>query len=227
MENPWKKLPSQSPYVLSDDRDVLSKINRIENFEFDILPEPFLGSIDTAKVILLNLNPGFDDEDGPTHSREDFIEALQRNLQQVPSECPFYPLDPRFSDTPVYKWWNKKLRELIEKCGRITVSKNVACIEFFPYHSLSKVRMKQTIPSQQYNFYIVRQAMKDNKTILIMRARREWFSCIPELEMYPYLLGLNSSQNVSVSKKNVSDNKFDELVQLIGGQYHTKKGMPD
>ncbi len=215
MENPWKKLSSQSPYVLSDDRDVLSRINRIENFEFDILPEPFLGFIDTAKVILLNLNPGFDEEDRPTHLRKDFVEALQRNIQQVPSECPFYPLDSRFSETPVYRWWNKKLRELIEECGRTTVSKNVACIEFFPYHSPSWRNLKQTIFSQQYNFYIVRQAMKDNKTILIMRARREWFSCIPELETYPHLLRLNSFQNVSVSKKNVSDKKFDGLVQLI------------
>ncbi len=215
MENPWKKLPSQSPYVLSDDWEVLSRINRIEYFNFDILPEPFLGIIDTAKVILLNLNPGFDEEDRLAHSRKDFVEALQRNIQQVPSECSFYPLDPRFSETPVYKWWNNKLRELIEECGRTSISKNVASIEFFPYHSPSKRSLKQTIPSQQYNFYIVRQAMKDNKTILIMRARREWFSCIPGLETYPNLLKLNSFRNVSVSKKNVSDKKFDGLVQLI------------
>lgn len=215
MENPWEKLTNKPPYILLKDQKVLEHIRQDNNFVYDVLPEPFLGSVKKAKAILLNLNPGFDVNDLVSHNRDDFIKALRNNLQHKPLDYPFYLLNPKFSDTPGYMWWNRKLRELIESCGRLLVAKQVACIEFFPYHSRRWLGLRKLIPSQEYGIQLVKQAIKDKKIILIMRAKREWFDCVPELKTYSNLLRLNSAQNVSVSMKNVSDKKFDFLVKAI------------
>lgn len=215
MKNPWEKLPHKSPYILPQDNEVLECINKKKNFVFHVRPEPFLGSVKKAKVILLNLNPGFNDKDPATHARADFARALRKNLRQKQSKYPFYLLNPEFSDSPGYIWWNGKLRELIDQCGRLLVGQNVACIEFFPYHSRKWRNIRTHIPSQEYGVHLVRQAIKDKKLILLMRAKRQWFNCVPELKTYRRLVRLNSVQNVSASRKNVSNKKFDELVKVI------------
>jgi hypothetical protein len=217
MDNPWIKVSEAAPYVLPEDQEVLERLGRMADFEFDVLPEPFLGCVEKAKLLLLNLNPGFHDEDLPTHARSDFSNALRKNLRQEPTRYPFYLLDPEFSDTPGYAWWNGKLRELVERCGRDQISQNVACIEFFAYHSRRWRGLAKPIPSQSYAVQLVQGAMEEKKLILLMRASRKWFDAVSGLESYPRLLKLKNPQNVSVSNNNVADGKFEELVQEVQG----------
>lgn len=62
MENPWKHLPGQPPYVLPADAPAISSFNQGVSDEhqirLELLPEPYLGDPD-APIILLSLNPGF------------------------------------------------------------------------------------------------------------------------------------------------------------------------
>lgn len=60
-------------------------------------------------------------------------------------------------------------------------------IEFFPYHSIKYLHNKQYIPSQQYQFYLVREAVRLGKKTVIMRSRKIWFEAVAELADYPYL----------------------------------------
>ncbi len=119
--NPWSSVPSERPYVPECDRDSVAEYNakcRAEKYRLrtDVLPEPFIGRIE-APVLLLNLNPGFSDENVVEHARPEFQALLRNNYSQVPSAFPFYYLDPTIESLGGAKWWSRKLKELIDACG--------------------------------------------------------------------------------------------------------------
>ncbi len=94
MQNPWLKLPRRSPYVLPRDQDAVSILNgRVSaknngqgRINVNLLPEPFIGNPKTAKVVLLNLNPGVGDGDKQAHRNSVFRGAITRNLRNEPQE---------------------------------------------------------------------------------------------------------------------------------------------
>src|SRR5207248_910985 len=80
--NPWLSVPSQPPYVLQCDRSPIAEYNakcRAEEYRLqtDVLPEPFIGGTEVS-VVLLNLNPGFAEQNLAEHARPEF-QALLRN----------------------------------------------------------------------------------------------------------------------------------------------------
>src|SRR5258708_3351539 len=98
VKNPWKALPAEPPYVLSDDAVDLEAFSQSASDDMhihtELLPEPFLGRPD-ASVVLLNLNPGFSPDDPATHLRREFILESRRNLAHDGSEFPFFFLHPQ------------------------------------------------------------------------------------------------------------------------------------
>jgi hypothetical protein len=57
-----------------------------------VLPEPFIGKA-TAPVVLLSLNPGFDDRNIAEHARADFQLLIRNNYRHKnpavsPGNCP-------------------------------------------------------------------------------------------------------------------------------------------
>jgi hypothetical protein len=153
--NPWVDVPRQPPYVLPCDSEAIRQYNDRHSddphhLHLNVLPEPFIGGR-TAPVVLLNLNPGFDDRDPEDHAHEDFQALLRANYEHRDSEFPFYSLDPRFENGG-RRWWRKKLKPLIDACGHEQVSRSLLCIEFFPYHSRRFGNGSLEVPSQQYGF---------------------------------------------------------------------------
>lgn len=217
MENPWVTLSDEKPYVLSEDKQEILKYNNNVNKEenlirTELIPEPYLGN-PSSKIILLNLNPGFSIKDKSFHNDNDyFINSCRKNLLHKNQEYPFYLLDPKNSNAPGYKWWTQKLKELINKFGAKTLANNIFCIEFFPYHS-KKFKLNKTIlPSQKYNFYLLRKAIKRNALIVIMRSRKIWFNNVPELKDINYY-ELNSPQNPCLTPNNLD--RYDELIKQL------------
>ncbi len=45
----------------------------------NVLPEPFIGDPESAKVVLLNLNPGYDSTVAGDHRRPEIKDAIFRN----------------------------------------------------------------------------------------------------------------------------------------------------
>ncbi len=220
MFNPWTNLPKSEPYLLDSDKKQIFEFNKKVTdakykIHYEILPEPFLGN-PKAKVVLLNLNPGFDIEDLSFHqNNEYFIKKCRDNLLHKASEYPFYLLDPKLSTSPGHKWWSGKLKDLIEECSLKKVANDICCIEFFPYHSIKFKKNKNIIESQNYSFYLVEKAIDRNALIIIMRAKDKWTETLPKLKKYKYY-SLNSCQNVKVSRKNLSETKgFDNIIELL------------
>ena len=70
MENPWTEFqnnPKQDYLILEADKLVVDKFNETANEKFrihtEIMPAPFMGNVLEAQVLLLLLNPGFDEEE--------------------------------------------------------------------------------------------------------------------------------------------------------------------
>lgn len=206
MQNPWKELPKNPPFILEIDKKIVDKHNQNAGHEFQVVgnmyPEPYLGNHD-AEIVLLNLNPGFGGEEDLKNHKENkqFVTLVKKNLRQDDLEHPFIFLDPNISETPGYKWWNARLRTLVEKVGRKKLAESLLCLEFFPYHS-KKYNFKELVPSQEFNFYLLKEAIKRDAIIISFRSLSKWSSAVPELKDYKSLYQLNSPQSVYFTENN-------------------------
>jgi hypothetical protein len=218
--NPWQQVPIEPAYVLSCDSEIVRRYNEEHSDEryrlqLNVLPEPFIGA-KTAPVVLLNLNPGFDDGDPADHQDKEFQALLRGNYEHRDSEYPFYSLNPHFENGG-RRWWEKKLKPVLSRCGREQVARSVLCVEFFPYHSRRFGNGSFRVPSQQYGFQLVRLAIQRGAAIIVMRGRTLWVDQIPELETHSPMFVLSSPQNVVVSPRNCKG--FEEVVSRICGEW--------
>src|SRR5688572_6472852 len=117
-ENPWVRLPTGPPYVLTEDEHVVREFNARAKEDYrlridDLLPEPFVGD-PAAPVLLLSNNPGFG-ERSVRKQHPAFIARMRAGLSLRTSAYPFIYLDPEHSETG--RWWWQKLKCLLQKFG--------------------------------------------------------------------------------------------------------------
>src|SRR5215212_5096023 len=100
MENPWRSLGMEAPYVYEPDKPAVATFNARASDEHriqtDVFPEPYLGRKD-APIVLLNLNPGFDEYAYLTYEDRYVRDAWRKNAAHEPLAYPFYFLDPQIS----------------------------------------------------------------------------------------------------------------------------------
>jgi len=218
MENPWLDLPISAPFVLQSDRKAILRFNEsvdeIYKIHLELLPEPFLGSA-SANVVLLNLNPGYNTRDNRFHENDHyFIGTLRNNLCHAQQDYPFYVLDPKNAGSSGHGWWYRRLRRLIERYGSGKIANEVLCVEFFPYHSTRYKRLGHTLPSQEYSFRLVREAITRNAIIVVIRAERRWLEHVPELNRYAFFTVINK-QNPAISERNLPEG-FKQIIRRLG-----------
>lgn len=211
LANPWHTLPATAPYVLPEDRPYIevfnTKLPPMSPYRLHVetvLPEPFIGAVTSASVVVLQLNPGFDQATDPTsHADLQFRAALRANLQHEPTPWPFYFFDPRFREThPGGRWWKSKTKKLAERIPLESLAQHLAVIEWFPYKS-TRYKLGCTVPSQAYGFALVAAAMHRGALIVISRSIGLWESAVPALKSYPRKLTLSSVQNVALTPNNL------------------------
>ena len=117
MMNPWLAIPDQPPYIAPEDGDLLRRVaNRLRDrydLKLDLLPQPWTGNVNTADIFLLTLKPGFSHDDDIEIRDPDYHEQWRLALS-FETRVPFYFLDPAFQGTGGYRYWNKRLRDLID-----------------------------------------------------------------------------------------------------------------
>lgn len=215
LDNPWKKLPLVAPFVLADDLRVIENHKNFIGLRFDTLPEPLVGGLENAKIVFLALNPGFTDSDVDVNMKlEPFLEGCRTNLNN-PLTSPFYYFNGGLEETGGYKWWSAKLKPLIQAGVSLkTLRDKIMMIEYFPYHSINYKHINVFTPSQIYTFEIVKEAIRQGKTIVIMRSKSLWLQAVPELKDYNCMT-LSSAQNVVISPKNIGDLNFRVLLSEL------------
>ena len=225
MENLWPQLPTDAPHVLASDRSIIETFNaryadkhesacRISSctgcftVQTQLLPEPFIGD-PSARVYVLNLNPGYSLEDDDWHAEPNYRTAIIDNLSHRTAAFPFYFLDPCLKDAPGSAWWTRRSRWWIRDVGLETLARNLFCVELFPYHSRRYRRVPKAmspdglVPSSGYAAHLVREAMRTHRPIVAMRAFRAWCELIPELVDYGKVFRIGNPQNVSLSPNNL------------------------
>ncbi len=215
LTNPWTNLPDTEPYIIAEDLAVIESHKNFIGLRLDTLPEPLVGGLNEAKVVFLALNPGFTDSDVDVNMKlPEFIEGCRNNLEN-PYTSPFYYFNGGLEATGGYKWWSAKLKPLITAgISEEVLRDKIMMVEYFPYHSVNYKHINSYTPSQLYSFEIVREAIRRNKVIVVMRSKNLWLEAVPELAGYSYMT-LNSSQNVVISPKNIGELNFKVLLQEL------------
>ncbi|MCH7585464.1 MAG: hypothetical protein IH941_09990 [Acidobacteria bacterium] len=215
-KNPWTSFPATPPYVLDVDRPLVEEHNarrsQQHRFRLDLLPEPYMGPAD-APVVLLNLNPGFAEQDIVDYSAPDRQEMMRQSLtHELADSDAFYFLADTFEGTGGGRWWKKRLAPLIRRVGVEAVSGKTQVIEHVPYKSRSFHDLP-TLPSQGYSFSLVRNAISRDALIVVMRKYRSWIKAVPELEA-ANVHQLRSPQNVTIGPGNCPTG-FDVILERM------------
>jgi hypothetical protein len=218
MTNPWASLPTTGPRACPADLPALKAFNVAaapkHRFDLSLYPEPFFGS-QHASVVLLTLNPGWHAEDSQTHSQPMFVDLAVRSLTHALHPYPFLHLQPN-AQWPGARWWRQRARELIEATTFDAVAKQIACVQFVPYHSPEFARSSPSLPSQAYSFGLVRAAMARGAEIVVLRSRKLWLDAIPELQTYARLHMARNPRSPYLSRGNLGS-AWMPLVQRLQG----------
>lgn len=119
-------------------------------FHLSLVPLPFVGDVEHAKIVVLLLNPGLEPDDyfgefQVPGFRDRLIDNLRQDFSRT--EYPFVFLDPAISWHSGYRWWHGKFQRVIASLAgswdvsyadaRLHLAKIMACVELVPYHSVS------------------------------------------------------------------------------------------
>ena len=196
VENPWLNISWENS-IAEIDKEYLTKFSCFKKIQTNTLPEPYTGDV-RSNVYCLNLNPGSACvcDDSEPQIKEKFEKYTQLTLRHDIDENMWFLL----KETAGYTWLQQMTKELREyKKGQ---NPRMFVIEYFPYHTVKGTYFPRKLPSYEYSNQLIRQAMAENKYIVIMRHRKEWLQRISGLEKYERLAYLNSPLNPCLTKKN-------------------------
>lgn len=220
MKNPWLNLQTQSPYLLEEDKKRFYKIvNLRNNVDLKLIPEAFVGDVESAEVIFLISKASINWQDFAWHENHHFKDLCFKSLHQEKLSVPFFFFDESVKDSPASKWWSSKLYKIVEQTSKESVAQKIAVIPFLPYHSskqpsLSLLREEKTLPSQLYTKEVVDNAQKRGALIVIMNG--PWLEFMPQLRKKGNVLEVNSRNNPVLSHNNFDNPKdFDKIIKRL------------
>lgn len=171
-------ISSYDEYVAAFESDRL----RSNALHLGLLPQPYLGDLDNAEIILLLSNPGLSACD--YHLEQNYPayrESLIDSIRQVRRSHLF--LDPKWAWTSGFVWWERKLRDVAKeialKCfdrhygqALADLGRRIASIELVPYHSFNFDSPKNLASSiEALNFV---KSIDSSRTIIVTRSVAAW-----------------------------------------------------
>ncbi len=218
MKNPWAEIPGRAPYVLPQDVEYLNAWNELHRHRprfqvrLDYPPEPFLGRRD-APLVLLQANPALGPADGKMWASSKVVAYALESVSS-PKGAPFFWLRDELAWTAGANWWRPRTAAL--RTLRKDLANHMLSVEFHGYHSRSWQALPVTLPSQLYSFHLVREAMRRDAVVVVVRAWREWQVAVPGLAQYERLVRTRSAQTSHVTPRNVeSPDKWKIIRQAL------------
>jgi hypothetical protein len=215
-DNPWLRLPARPPFVLPEDEQAVDEFNERASEDHrlqiaDFLPEPFIGD-PGSPVLLLSNNPGFS-KHSAFRKHPKFMTRIRDCITLKLSAFPFYYLAPDYHS----RWWRQKLKCLLQRFGDDVVARSVCNVVFFPYVSKTFGHGHCKLPSQEFSFRLVGEAMERGAVIVLMRKGRlkQWQNKVPVLGDYDNLILLRNPQMPAVGPKNCDAGDYDRVVAAI------------
>lgn len=225
--NPWHALPEAGDYVLPQERSFIEAYNAAQvkpenRIRLEIPPDPFVGSPETARVLLLTKNPSWDERNVADYEGSPaYAEAVRRNLRLEPQEYPFYFLNPAFAHMAGAQWWSSKLREVIEACQEklgpdealVALSQRLLTVAYFPYHVEKYVGTVKDMPSQKFSFGLASALVRDGVPVVIQSHGRLWDKQLSTAR--GIVVNTNSAQSNFITRKNLPPGQFEEFVDIL------------
>lgn len=167
---------------------------RAARLHLALIPVPFVGELAKADVFVLLLNPGFGFQNYFGEYRvPEFRARLLANLRGENESYgfPFMFLDPSFCWDGGFVWWEQKFREIARKlvakgivksyrAALQALSKRVAAVELFPYHSVASPPDRLVrVPSAKAALHFVQEhllerVMVGSATVVVTRRAAAW-----------------------------------------------------
>lgn len=254
-ENPWTKIVEEvddlgnKQIFAEGDADFLKELMSSEGYKklddqdklnLNFYPLHYIGDIRNAKILVLSLNPGINDEYIEFYTSNDcYQQKIKNNLDF--SKPSFFEFDS-YKDKKGY--WNK-LRELFpeeydkkinsmkeESLDTTEIDKfftsNIALVEFFPYHSkvykdklvplVNKVIKKEGyLSTQKFVFGIISERLKKKDVVVIIyRAIDEWMGAVEGLSDYDKVFVTTNPMNPSLKPKKLAKANYSkEILDVI------------
>ncbi|MBI4082468.1 MAG: hypothetical protein HY423_07645 [Candidatus Lambdaproteobacteria bacterium] len=160
-----------------------------------LLPIPYGGNLERAKIVILLLNPGFSYTDYWAETRvPQYRHRLKENIRQSfrGVKFPFLWLDPEFCWHSGFAWWERKLRDVLTVIAKKEfrssylkalqdLSTKLAHLELVPYHSPAfrahaLIRQLRSVElAQQFvRDVLVPKANAGNLTLIVTRQSATW-----------------------------------------------------
>ncbi|MBR4321204.1 hypothetical protein [Treponema sp.] len=226
---------SSAPYYSTEDSNIRKVCNcNAANYEnlltmnpdskemhLSLLPAPYCGDLENAKIYILSLNPGFAVTDYYEEEKcEKYRSEIIRNIKQEKTQYMNYCFNPEFLWTGGARYWTNKFKqitkELIEKEVHNNLfevlqnlSNRIATLELIPYHSqkynLPK-KIEESLCSKKLikkfvHDTLVPKAKKGETLIIVARKAKEWgFGKSDNKNIIIY--GKEEAQSFSLSKKS-------------------------
>lgn len=218
MRNPWLGLERGSArFVLEMDLEkeqIYTSSNRGQKDDFrlvtSVVPEPWCGPIETAKVLVLSGNPHWDERDWATPP--EVHDAMWSNLS---GSEPMYLLRPEFENSRGSDWYRMKLlKNVLQECDEEIVRNSLCLVDFIGYRS-HRWDQGLRFPSQAFTAHQVELAMSRNAVIVVSRGFRPWVELVPSLAAYKNFFLNSSAQNVRISQNNTTAAGFAAVVNAL------------
>lgn len=228
-ENPWKIIFEkysceelrhlicgwQTDFVHPDDENIIVKYNNkskeSNRFVLHKLPKPYRGNLKDPKLVILSLNPGFNERVNHTMFNMlapkyqcDFIDVCRKNLL-LEDGCRIISND--VDDICDNGYWSSKLAEL-ELNNDANLSK-IGLIQFIPYASkhFNSWKDEASLRTQDFTKKIIRHILHETDArFLIMRSKAKWMKLIGnEMETHNdrFLYNDNNPRCQKLSQNNL------------------------
>jgi len=209
MTHLWHRLGDQAPFVHPDDLPFVLAHNSQHEPNDPLwintgrMAEPRLGDID-APIVLLQLNPSYD-------KREFNIAELRLSLvDEHAAHAGLLDAENR--------WWQKRaFSKLMRIYDGDRLSRRICSIEYFPYASLRFNHAHIRLPTQQYQFDLVRRALSRNATFIVTRGFNLWSGAIPELAcaLGQTVFKTKNPQQSSISEGNLEAMAYKQIIAAL------------
>ncbi len=194
----------ESNRIASLDKDAIYRYNIGASDAFrlriELGPSAFEGNVDSAPIVLLLANPGFDD----TSTAHDH--AFSREG---------WPLSGLNPDAPpgLREWWWARLRTLIELRGAQRVAAKVACLQVTPWAS-TKFDRTLHLPSRTLMLEAASSCASRGAIMIVMRAESLWLEAAA-LASSSNRYRVRSWRSSYVTKGNLDPVAWDRVVEAI------------
>ncbi len=216
-------------FVCENDKELIEKYNSDENrkkehkFVTNLLPSPFRGDIFNAKILILTLNPGFNEK-----TNHNLFELLDKNAQNQITENGINNLllkGERIIPNDAVElfhnqYWSDKTKNIVNEHN--FNPQELAVVEYIGYHSKNFNLTKgiKNLDSIKFTELVIEYIIKnrrDDYCFVIARNKNLWDEILERYlstdEYKERVTSLNSYQNSSISKKNIKNWSIIERIK--------------